>query len=78
MSLISEIAKMLPVVAITIFVLIVGMMLGSVNTHRATGLFAVLGTLSERLALVGILNFVVGVGLALLVAGTLHWGKVSR
>ena len=65
---------MLPVVVLTIFVLIVGMMLGSVNTHRATGLFAVLGIISERLALVGILNVVVGVGLALLVAGKLHLG----
>lgn len=74
MTLISEIAKMLPVVAITIVVLFLGMMLGSVNTHRATGLYAVLGILSERLALVGILNLVVGIVLALLVAAKLHWG----
>lgn len=60
MSWISEIAKMLPVVVLTIIVLFVGMMLGSVNTHRATGLAAVMGTIAERLITVGILNLVTG------------------
>ena len=76
MSLIVETLKMLPVVAITIVVLYVGMIFGEINTHHATGLFAVLGSLSlsERLIVVGILNFVVGILMALLIAGKLHWG----
>jgi len=59
MGWILEISKMLVVVVLTIFVLLVGYMLPP-HQSKATGLDLLFHLMGSRLALVGVLNVVIG------------------
>ena len=78
MSWVSEIAKVLVLCLFTIFVLFVGYMLPPHNS-KATGLDLLFHLIGSRLALVGVLNVVIGLVLTRLsvfgdAAGRWHFG----